>query len=85
MSWSRWSAASAVYTFPSEHNGVGTLECCGCSLMEDFGSFWTVALDPFLVHLDHHRAAGHVIPEGLAELVAAEADEYLGPVAEWSS
>lgn len=83
MAWSRFGwGGSSIYTFPSERDGVGTLECCACPLMEDaFGSFWTVALDPFLVHLGHHRDAGHVVPDGLEEMVAAEAAEYLGPTA----
>ena len=80
MAWSRFSLDSSIYTFPSESDGVGVLECCACPLIGDLGSFRTQALQPFLVHLEHHRAAGHTVPDYLGDLIAEEAWEYLGPV-----
>lgn len=80
MSWSRFGCeGSDLYTFPSERDGIGTIECCMCPLMES-GSFTTIAIEPFVTHLQHHRAAGHNIPEYLEPLIIEEAPEYLGPV-----
>lgn len=61
MSYARFSTGSDVYVFM---NVAGFLECCGCSLDEQwaFGSTQEMA-----DHLGDHRAAGHTVPEGVEE------------------
>jgi hypothetical protein len=76
MAWSRFSS-SDLYTFPSERSTGPSLECCSCWLMPDGDTFHTATIESFVAHVGHHRAAGHDVPDGLEELIAAEAPEYL--------
>lgn len=88
MSYARFRAGeSDVYVF---ENSGGYLECCGCILNRPLRE-----LDPMVEtvremvdHLQAHREAGHLVPEGLTDALLHDAD-WLEPEmakmrAEWS-
>lgn len=60
MAYSRFSYAD-VYVFMDVH---GTLECCGCSLGDEWNFGSTEAM---IDHIAEHRAAGHDVPDGLED------------------
>jgi hypothetical protein len=60
MAYSRFSYAD-VYVYMSV---AGHLECCGCSLSDEWAYDSTRAM---VDHIAEHRAAGHDVPAGLED------------------
>lgn len=58
---------SEVYVFP--HVG-GWYECCGCGMNP--GSFRCDTVAEMIGHLEEHRAAGYVVPEGAFQRLREE-------------
>lgn len=71
MAYARFSNAD-VYVFMSVN---GHLECCGCSL----GDEWSFGSTQAMVdHIAEHRAAGHDVPADLeADLWADDRDNWV--------
>lgn len=70
MSFARFGPGSDVYIYAS---GRG-LECCGCALE---GSVTVDTAADMRAHLDDHRAAGHLVPDGLDAALERYDDEEL--------
>lgn len=71
MAYARFSFAD-VYVFMSSS---GHLECCGCSLGDQWAFDSTQAM---VDHLAEHRAAGHDVPDGIeAELRADDRENWV--------
>lgn len=70
MSWSRFGDTSSIYTYEDAQR---RMNCCACLLLPDsFGTFSTGDADTFATHIDHHIAAGHRVPDGLADRIRAD-------------
>lgn len=72
MAYSRFSYAD-VYVFMDVH---GTLECCGCSLGDEWNFGSTEAM---IDHIAEHRAAGHDVPDGLEDELRADDEDNFPP------
>lgn len=68
MSFCRFGEAD-VYVFLAVS---GHLECCGCSLGEDWEYRTT---DDMIAHLEVHRSRGHHVPEHVFDRLRDERDE----------
>jgi hypothetical protein len=64
---------SNVYVFISADG----IECCGCGLV---GTVTFDALEPAILHLLEHRAAGHCVPGWVGEVLAHEWGAWLEEV-----
>lgn len=72
MAYSRFSYAD-VYVFMSVS---GYLECCGCSL----GNEWDFdSTEAMIAHLAEHRKAGHEMPDDLEDDLRADDEENFPP------
>lgn len=70
MSYARFGYDdSDVYVFLSSE---GYLECCGCSLNEQW---YYETTDEMLAHLEEHRAQGHNVPQDCIDELLADKEE----------
>lgn len=69
MSYCRFAEDSDVYVFLSVG---GALECCGCSLSDNWSHRSTSAM---LAHLREHRRQGHKVPERAMSRLAKERED----------
>lgn len=69
MSFARFGAESDVYLYASVHGGV---TCCACGLPDSPGvaSLWSV--EAVLEHLQAHRDADQMVPEGTVEAMLSD-------------
>lgn len=79
MSYARLSDKSDLYVYLS---AGGWLECCGCTLGQTLNypdgrpeHYVTRKTAEMVAHLEAHRAAGHLVPEGLEARLLADAAE----------